>query len=164
MMSRIKLTVSLVLGAVLLLSSCKQESQKVMQPIKIKFRKDGDLKVYEARTDSVKAQFSIEIADDEYERQRGLMDRKSMENDQGMLFIFPDNTLRSFYMKSTYIPLDIIYIGSDKTIVSFQKNARPLDESSLPSNVPAQYVFEINGGLSDQLDIKVGDSVDYKVN
>ena len=155
--------ISALCVASLMLSSCQEQNKKVVQPIKIEFRKDGDLQVFEAKTDSVKASFFIEIADDDYERQRGLMDRQSMEDDQGMLFIFPDTNLRSFYMKSTYIPLDIIYIGSDQSIVSFQKNARPMDETSLPSNVPAKYVFEINGGLSDQLNLKTGDSISYSI-
>ena len=68
-----------------------------------------------------------------------------------MLFIFDDEKERYFYMKNTKIPLDIIYINSNKTIVSFQKSAKPFDESSLPSNAPAQYVLEINAGLVDAL-------------
>ncbi len=159
-----KYSTLLGLGLLLSISSCKEEGKREVQPIKIEFRQDGELRVYDSESDSLKVTFRIEVADDEYERQRGLMDRRSMGDDEGMLFIFPDSNLRSFYMKSTYIPLDIIYIGSGKAIVSFQKNAKPMDESSLPSNFPAQYVFEINGGLSDQLNLKVGDSIDFTLN
>jgi uncharacterized protein len=66
---------------------------------------------------------------------------------------------RAFYMKNTYIPLDIIYLDKDNVIVSIQENAKPLDETSLPSGVPAQYVLEINGGLSQQWSIAVGDKM-----
>ena len=142
--------------------SCKNDKKNISKPITVEFRKDGDLQLFSSENDSILAQFKIEIADDEYERQRGLMDRRSMEDDQAMLFIFPRSNLRGFYMKSTYIPLDIIFIGSDQKIVSFQKNAQPLDEKSLPSNVPAQYVLEINGGLSDQIGLKVGDSIAFQ--
>ena len=66
-------------------------------------------------------------------------------------------------MKNTKIPLDIIYIDEDKTIVSFQKNAKPFDETSLPSNAPAKYVLEVNAGLSDQWQLEVGDSIEFDV-
>ncbi|MGE5943434.1 MAG: DUF192 domain-containing protein [Flavobacteriales bacterium] len=90
------------------------------------------------------------------------MYRSSMETNQGMLFVFDDVTERHFYMKNTQIPLDIIYIGANKKIVSFQKNAKPFDESSLPSNIPAKYVLEINAGLVDTWSLKEGDSISYK--
>ncbi len=143
----------------LLLFGCKEDKKVPVKTVKIEFKKEGDLSVF--KSDSVVASFSIEIAEDDYEQQRGLMDRKSMADDQAMLFIFPNSDYRSFYMKSTYIPLDIIYINSAKKIVSFQKNAKPLDEKSLPSNALAQYVLEINAGLSDRYNLAVGDSIDF---
>jgi uncharacterized membrane protein (UPF0127 family) len=67
-------------------------------------------------------------------------------------------------MKNTLIPLDIIYLDENKKVVSIQKNAKPMDESSLPSGAPAKYVLEINGGLSDQLNIIDGDSISFSKN
>jgi uncharacterized membrane protein (UPF0127 family) len=64
-------------------------------------------------------------------------------------------------MKNTKIPLDIIYINADKKIVSIQKNAKPFDETSLPSEAPAKYVLEINAGLSDKWNLESGDNMDY---
>ena len=84
-----------------------------------------------------------------------------MQNNQGMLFVFDDVSERSFYMKNTKIPLDLIFINDNNTIVSFQKNAKPLDESSLPSNAPAKYVLEVNAGLVDTWKLSVGDSISY---
>ena len=81
-----------------------------------------------------------------------------------MLFIFPDVNPRSFYMKNTEFPLDIIYIDEGQKIVSFQKDAQPYNESSLPSNAPAKYVLEINAGLSEQLGLQVGDSISFSRN
>lgn len=155
-----KSLILLALSSLLLLttSSCKKE-QKVIQPIKIEFKKEGELSLFKAETDSLIATFNIEIAETDYERQRGLMDRKSMKDDQAMLFIFPDIQMRSFYMKNTYITLDIIYLDNSNKVVSIQKNAKPLDESSLPSTAPAKYVLEINGGLTDKLFITEGDSI-----
>ena len=84
-----------------------------------------------------------------------------MEVKQGMLFIFDDIIPRYFYMKNTYIPLDIIFINENKTIVSFQKNTKPLDEKSLPSNVPAKYVLEVNAGKVDEWGISEGNYVTF---
>jgi len=64
-------------------------------------------------------------------------------------------------MKNTKIPLDIIYIDETMSIVSFQKNAKPFDETSLPSNLPAKYVLEVNAGLSDEWQLSVGDSIEF---
>lgn len=142
------------------LGSCKEDTKSI-KPTVVEFKKDAEL-ILTTATDSIIKRLDIEIADDEYKTQTGLMYRDSMAEDQGMLFVFPDEDLRSFYMKNTEIPLDIIYIDANKTIVSFQKNAQPRNETGLPSNVPAQYVLEINAGLSDQWRLKEGDKIDYK--
>jgi uncharacterized membrane protein (UPF0127 family) len=105
--------------------------------------------------------FKAEIADDEAERQKGLMFRESMADTQGMLFEFPDVAERSFWMRNTYIPLDIIYIGPDGRIVSIAREARPFDETPLPSYAPATGVLEINGGLASRLGIEPGDRVEH---
>lgn len=84
-----------------------------------------------------------------------------MADNQGMLFVFEDSRPRYFYMKNTYIPLDLIYIDQNKNIVSFQKNAQPLDEKTLPSYENAKYVLEVNAGLADQWKLQVGDSISY---
>ena len=148
----------------LLIFGCKEEAKSVVTPIKIEFKKEGNLTIHNSLTDSIIANFDIEVADDEYQRQTGLMHRQSMKDNQAMLFIFDNVEFRSFYMKNTLIPLDIIYIDESKKIVSIQKNAKPMDESSLPSKVPAKYVLEINGGLSDQLNIVEGDSIVFSKN
>jgi len=85
-----------------------------------------------------------------------------MEPKRGMLFIQKTFKPQSFYMKNTLIPLDIIFIDDQYKIVSFQKNAKPLDETSLPSEKAAIYVLEINAGLSDQWNLKTGDSISFK--
>jgi hypothetical protein len=87
------------------------------------------------------------------------MCRKTMAPGHGMLFEFPQAEQQTFWMKNTYIPLDIIYIGRDGRIVSISANAKPFDESPLPSAGPANGVLEIKGGLSAKLGIKAGDKV-----
>lgn len=127
----------------------------------VAFTKQGELSLIQKETDSILQTLDIEIADTEYKTQTGLMYRSSMKDHQAMLFIFPDSQVRSFYMKNTQIALDIIYINSNKEIVSFQKNARPFDERSLPSTFPAQYVLEINAGLSDEWGLEAGDRIEW---
>lgn len=139
--------------------SCKEDT-KTIKPVVVEFKKEGEL-LLKTTNDSLIKQIDIEIADDEYHTQTGLMYRDSMDEQQGMLFVFPDEEQRAFYMKNTKIPLDIIYIDANKVIVSFQKNAEPYSEASLPSNLPAQYVLEINAGLADQWQLNIGDKIEY---
>jgi uncharacterized membrane protein (UPF0127 family) len=142
------------------ISSCKKDN-KTVKPVVITFKKEGELSIKKAANDSIIKYIDIEIADDEYQTQTGMMYRDSMKDTQGMLFVFPDAKYHTFYMKNTRISLDIIYIGADKKIVSIQKSAKPFDESSLPSNAPAQYVLEINAGLSDSWGLEVDDHIEY---
>tara|TARA_R110002049_G_scaffold308457_1_gene512545 strand:+ start:5286 stop:5780 length:495 start_codon:yes stop_codon:yes gene_type:complete len=141
-------------------TSCKQE-RKTIKQTKVSFKKDGELSIYKSSTDSIIKKLDIELAETEYETQTGLMYRDAMKPNEGMLFVFKDETERFFYMKNTKIPLDLIYIDGNKKIVSFQKNAKPFDESSLPSNKPAKYVLEVNAGLTDIWQLSVGDSVGF---
>ncbi|QNK79009.1 DUF192 domain-containing protein [Winogradskyella undariae] len=144
-------------------SSCKEENKtKSIDKVEVNFTKEGTLTLKKATSDSIIKTIDIEIADDEYTTQTGLMYRTELETNQGMLFMFPDSQMRSFYMKNTKIPLDIIYIDENKTIVSFQKNAKPMDETSLPSEAPAKYVLEIYGGLSDVWNLNVGDTISFE--
>ena len=152
-----------ILLLVSVLCSCKNDATEQSIVNEIAFSKEGELSIF-AKVNGVNTlnqKLDIEIADDEYQIQTGLMHRNAMEEHHGMLFIFPDEAPRSFYMKNTLIPLDIIFITQNNTVLSIQKNAKPLDESSLPSHGSAQYVLEINGGLSDQWNIKAGDSISF---
>ncbi len=144
------------------LVSCKEESKKIVTTAPITFTKEGSLDIYRDQTDSLLIQLDIEIAETEYETQTGLMYRNSMEDGQGMLFIFPEIAYHSFYMKNTKFPLDIIYIDEQFKVASIIKNAQPLNESSLPSKVPVKYVLEVKAGLSDIWELNVGDSVAFQ--
>jgi uncharacterized membrane protein (UPF0127 family) len=128
----------------------------------VPFTKEGQLWFLTAEGDTIE-QFEIEVADNPYESMRGLMDRNSMEDNQAMLFIFKDMRQRSFWMKNTRIPLDIIYIDDQYEVVSIQKNAVPKSEQSLPSEGPAKYVVEVNAGLTDLLKIDKESKVVFEV-
>ena len=150
----------LILMIATLSTSCKKDAKEIV-PVKVTFKKEGELNIHNNVTDSIVAQFDIEIAESDYEIQTGLMYRDSMEDHQGMLFIFPNELPRSFFMKNTRIPLDIIYFDANGELISVQYNAKPFDETSLPSKAPAQYVLEINAGLTEQLDLRIGDRIDF---
>jgi uncharacterized protein len=110
-------------------------------------------------TDSGEHAFQVEIADDPRERALGLMFRRSMPANQGMLFDFGSEQPASFWMRNTYIPLDMVFINADGTVDSIAKRTTPLSEKSVPSKGAVRYVLEINGGLSDKLGIVSGDRV-----
>ncbi len=105
----------------------------------------------------------IEIVDDEYGITRGLMFRKQMDENRGMLFIFPDVDMRSFWMRNTIIPLDIIFIGEDQRIVTIQRDTKPYSEASIPSSAPAKYVLEVNAGLAAKYGLQVGDKLTWSL-
>ena len=125
----------------------------------MEFKKEGELDLLNEGA-GIKT-LDIEIADTPYERETGLMYRESMEDDQGMLFVFSNETERSFHMKNTYIPLDLIFYSSDSTVVSLFENAQPRDETSIPSNAPVPFVLEINAGKSEEWNIETGDKLRF---
>lgn len=100
--------------------------------------------------------FAVEVADDGAERSLGLMYRDRLADDAGMLFLYPDERLRTFWMKNTPLPLDIIFIAADGRVVHVAADARPFDETMIPSIEPAQAALEIRGGLAAMLGIGPG--------
>lgn len=103
--------------------------------------------------------FTIEIADDAQERARGLMFRESMAREAGMLFIYEQDRIASFWMKNTFIPLDMLFIASDGTIMQVAPDAQPHNLTPIRSDKPVRAVLEINGGLAAELGIGAGDRV-----
>ncbi|NEX14827.1 MAG: hypothetical protein C1941_09075 [Prosthecochloris sp.] len=103
---------------------------------------------------------SVEIADSDEEISRGLMWRKTLDRDKGMLFIYPDNAVRYFWMKNTYIKLDMAFIDANHVIRTIHTADRIGDEKTLYSSlVPVQYVLEVNAGWFKQHNIGIGDTV-----
>jgi uncharacterized membrane protein (UPF0127 family) len=117
----------------------------------------------ELRGDWGSARFNVEIADTPETHAQGLMFVEEMSRRAGMLFVFPDERMRTFWMRNTLISLDIIYFDATGTWVSAQENAVPLDETTLPSDGPAQYVLEINAGLVEQFGMGEGTEIRHPV-
>jgi uncharacterized membrane protein (UPF0127 family) len=103
--------------------------------------------------------FQIEVADNDATREHGLMDRRYMAPDHGMLFEFEHNAPVSFWMKNTYIPLDMIFISPSGVVTHIATNAEPLSERVIPSGGPSIGVLELNGGMAASIGLKVGDKV-----
>ena len=103
--------------------------------------------------------FNVEVAKTIEERRKGLMYRKKLLNNEGMLFIFPREKIIQLWMKNTYIPLDVIFISKNKVIVDIKKNMEKLSETIVRSKVKSRYALEFNAGLINKLDIKIGDKV-----
>lgn len=103
----------------------------------------------------------VALADDQDERNQGLMDVNDLPNDAGMLFIFPQEEPLSFYMANTPLPLDIMFVNADSTIVRIHHNTAPFDSKQLPSDAPAKFVVETNGGYAVSNDIREGHSIRF---
>ena len=103
--------------------------------------------------------FNVEVAKTIEERRIGLMYRKKLFNNEGMLFIFPREKIIQLWMKNTYIPLDVIFISENKVIVDIKKNMEKLSETIVKSKVKSRYALEFNAGLINKLDIEIGDKV-----
>jgi len=105
--------------------------------------------------------FTVEVVDTPESRAQGLMYRQELADDAGMLFDFKEQRPVSFWMRNTFIPLDMIFIEADGTVLNVHVNARPHDTTSIPSAGPVQYVLEIPGGRSVELGIAAGDQVSH---
>jgi len=148
-------TIALIIGLVFVLNNCQDDTTNMHY---YKFKKEGELTFVDS-TETPIVKIDIEIADNDYERQLGLMNRQSMEEMQGMLFIFPQERYQSFWMMNTLFSLDILFININKEIVTIHKNTTPLSEQSYPSTAPAIYVVEVNAGFCDRHNVKLGDKI-----
>ena len=100
--------------------------------------------------------YTLEIANTDVARQRGLMERDAVPEDRGMIFIFPEERELAFWMKNTRIPLDIIYLDSGGQVVSVHQ-MKPYDRTSVPSARDAKYAIELNLGQVAKTGVKPGD-------
>lgn len=104
-------------------------------------------------------EFKIKLAVTPEQQERGLMFVNDMPDDEGMLFLFKESGPKSFWMKNTFLPLDMIFISDDGTIEHIAANAKPLSLDPVDSESDALAVLEVNGGLCERMGIKEGDKV-----
>lgn len=142
--------------AVFFLVCCRPEGGNATPPIMPRDQ------IIVQKADSTEYLFFVELAMRHTHQEYGLMNRTSLPENAGMLFIFGEEEKRTFWMKNTLIPLDMLFISKDGQIKHIHHNAKPMDETSITSRHPAMAVLEINGGLADRYGIKEGDKVLFK--
>jgi uncharacterized membrane protein (UPF0127 family) len=120
----------------------------------IPFRPDGTLHILQ-ESDTLRT-ITVEIADTDSSRARGLMERTELPDDAGMLFLFEEERPQSFWMANTPLALDIIFADADQRIVSMTKYTTPYSQEQVTSGVPAQYVLEVPAGYADRIGIIEG--------
>ncbi|MFN5352070.1 MAG: DUF192 domain-containing protein [Alphaproteobacteria bacterium] len=109
-----------------------------------------------------KLSLNIKVADNDSARMKGLMFVNNLPENEGMLFIMEDEAEVNMWMKNTYIPLDMIFVNSNKEIVSMAENTKPLSTEIISSKNKVKYVLEINGGLAKKSGLKIGDKINYQ--
>ena len=125
------------------------------------FTKQGELQFIDDESGNVIRAIDIEVKKDPLDRNTGMMWRKSMEDTQGMLFIMDRPEPQSFWMRNTYIPLDIIFVSEDSRILNIRANAPPQTLESQTSIGDALYVVEVVGGFCEKYGIAAGDQIRF---
>jgi hypothetical protein len=105
---------------------------------------------------------TVEVADTPETRSRGLMYRTTLEEDQGMIFLFEDSEDHSFWMKNTPLPLDMIFISSDGRIAGIAENTEPFSLKPVHVGAQSRAVLEVRGGFSQRHGLRAGDRVEYR--
>lgn len=125
------------------------------------FIKQGELKFISKDGKKIISQIDIELAANDEKRTQGLMWRREMEENQGMLFVMEQQEMQSFWMLNTYIPLDILFVDELRQIVTIRSNTKPQSLDPVTSDKPALYVVEVNAGYCRKHGISVGDKIEF---
>jgi uncharacterized membrane protein (UPF0127 family) len=141
------LVATLAFALITALGACQEKPRRNNSPVTRSFQTEGTLDFLRSDS-SVITTIDIEISDTPESRRQGLMYRRSLEMDQGMLFIFPEVSSSGFWMKNTYIPLDIIFVGPDSQVVSIARRTRIMSERTIEPKAPKQFVVEVPAGFS----------------
>ena len=126
------------------------------------FSHEGTAQILRQGSADTLVSLAIEFAISDTEQRQGLMFRKSMGEKQGMLFIFEAEEERFFWMRNTYLSLDILYLNKDLEIITIHEQVIPLYDGRIPSFNPAQYVLEVIGGFCQQYQVRKGDKIQYQ--
>lgn len=125
---------------------------------------DG-LKEVVFKTDTGDHKFYVEVADDSDERQLGLMDRESLDDDKGMIFVYEEEQKVAFWMKNTLISLDMVFLDDDLEVIDYFTDVPPCKADPCPHYIPqgnAKFIIELNAGKISEIALKRGDRVEYK--
>jgi uncharacterized membrane protein (UPF0127 family) len=136
-----------------------KSSESINEP---EFTKEGELTFLSKETRKQIKQIDIEITDNQREIMTGLMYRQSMPDTAGILFTFEQFKPPFFWMRNTYIPLDMIFVDRNMKIVKIQKNTTPLSKELIPLHRHTEYVVEVNAGFCDKHHITTGDYILFR--
>lgn len=142
------------------LIGCSDNSNTPTVRTNIEFTAHG---VLEFRKDDgeLVTRIAIEIAESDSAQARGLMDRRSLPDRGGMIFVSPSASQKSFWMRSTPLPLDIVFVASDSSIVNIVKRTTPYSDDRITSEGLAQYVVEVRAGFTDKYGIEPGQKITW---
>jgi len=144
-----------------LFAGCLDSSSSRSVATNIEFRPDGVLEFRRASGELV-TRIAIEIAESDSAQARGLMDRRSLPERGGMIFIDQSASDQSFWMRNTPLPLDIIFVRSDSVIANIVKRTTPYSDSRIKSIGDAQYVVEVRAGFTDRMSIEAGQRITWR--
>lgn len=157
--SRSAIVAVLMASAVSVNFGCQSDSKSVMK--EPQFEVEGTLDFL--RPDGTPfLRIAIELAESIEEQMTGLMGRRSLPSKGGMLFVYDSEIEQSFWMKSTPLPLDIIFIAADSSIVNIARRTTPLSEETITSTRPAQFVLELRAGFVDSHGIDESTRIKWK--
>lgn len=163
----LRTSVLLLLSLFIILAACGDASSDDARPggadtteATIPFREDGTLTFL--RDGEPLVEIAIEIAETDSARQRGLMQRTSLPERSGMLFLFEEEEPQSFWMANTPVALDLFFVGADSQIVDVAKYVKPLSPRNITSSAPAQYVIEVPAGFADRYGLAETDRVRWR--
>jgi uncharacterized membrane protein (UPF0127 family) len=114
-------------------------------------------------TDEARTDFEVELAVTREEQAQGLMFRRELAPDKGMLFDFGSERPAAFWMMNTYVSLDMLFVRADGTIARIAERTEPLSTATVPSGVPVRFVLEVVAGTADRLGLTVGDRIEHEL-
>ncbi len=135
--------------------------ESTADPLTPTFTKEGTLTLVDSSGRPLH-KIDVEFAETPAERQQGLMQRRSMDYGKGMLFLFDEPSTRGMWMKNTPMPLDILFLAPDSTVINIAKRTRPFSETSIEPDAPKRFVLEVRAGFADRFNIRPGTRVRWQ--
>jgi len=151
----------ITIALIIILMSKKTTTDSTASLIAPMFQKQGECTISN-RDGKPIVSIDIEIADDDSKREVGMMGRPTMEEHQGMLFVFEQEQMASFWMKNCPLSLDMIFINKLGEIVTICRNTTPFSEQAYPATALTLFVLEVNAGFTDKYGLKDGDRITWK--
>lgn len=145
----------------LLINNYKEDSDKTTKDYDLPLKVEGSLYFLRKKNERPFIKVNIKLAETTLEKIKGLMFRKHLGENEGMLFVFERPKETNFYMRNTFIPLDIIFIDQNNRIISIGEGV-PLTETLIPSKGKCSYVLEVNKGFSKKYNVNIGDYIKWR--